>query len=55
MSIPTFIIIQSLSYKLINKMHCMTWYTGTCGIMVMGLLYRLYDIVKYALYVPWIQ
>ena len=27
-------------------MHCMTWYTVTCSIMAMGLLYRLHTMVK---------
>ena len=27
-------------------MHCMTWYTSTCGIMAKGLLYRLDSLVK---------
>jgi hypothetical protein len=31
-------------------MHCMTWYTSTCGITVMGLLYKLDDIVKCVCY-----
>jgi hypothetical protein len=50
MSMPTFTITWLLSYKLIVKMHCMTWYTGTCGITVMGLPYRLNDIVKCVCY-----
>jgi hypothetical protein len=28
-------------------MHCMTLYTGTCNITIMGLLYKLSDMVKY--------
>jgi hypothetical protein len=31
-------------------MHCMTRYTSTCGIMAMGLLYRLDDMVKCVCY-----
>ena len=37
-------------FKLIIKMHCMTWYTGTCGITIMGLLYRLNNMVKCVCY-----
>jgi hypothetical protein len=39
-----------------SKMHCicMTWYTSTCGIMAMGLLYRLCGQMC-VLYLPWIQ
>jgi hypothetical protein len=28
----------------------MTWYTGTCSITAMGLLYELYDMVKCVCY-----
>jgi hypothetical protein len=31
-------------------MHCMTWYNSMCGIMTIGLLYRLNDMVKYVCY-----
>ena len=31
-------------------MYCMTWYTGTCSIIVMGLLYRFDDMVKCVCY-----
>jgi hypothetical protein len=50
MSMPTFIITWYLSYKLITKMHCMTWYFGTCGITTMSLLYRLDNMVKCVCY-----
>jgi hypothetical protein len=32
-------------------MHYMTWYTDTCGITAMGLLYRLCDMFKCMCYV----
>ena len=28
----TFVNTWQLYYKLVVKMHCMTWYAGTCGI-----------------------
>jgi hypothetical protein len=31
-------------------MHCMAWYISRCGITAMGLLYRLYNMVKYVCY-----
>jgi hypothetical protein len=37
-------------FKLIVKMHCMIWYTDTYSIIVMSLLYRLNDMVKYVYY-----
>jgi hypothetical protein len=39
-----------MSYKLIVKMHCITWYTGTCGITALNLLYTLKCMVKCVCY-----
>jgi hypothetical protein len=37
LSMPTFVNSWLLHYKLIVKIHCMTWYAGTCSINGHGL------------------
>ena len=34
-----------------DNLHCMTWYTGTCSIVAMGLLYML--VLWSNVYVIW--
>jgi hypothetical protein len=47
MSTPTFCVICNYLNNWIDKIYCITWYTSTCDIMAMSLLYILDSIVEY--------
>jgi hypothetical protein len=47
---PTFINYLVIVLLIDRKLHCMIWYTSTCSIIAMGLLYRLDDMVECVCY-----